>query len=322
MIELSVIIVLYNEFDLVKKCLSSVFGNRVKQMEIILVDNSSDKTGHKGLLNKYPEIKYIQNNKNLGFGGASNVGIKNAKGKYILILTPDMFLMPKTIEGTLSYIKLNPKVGVVGCRVFSSSGKLQLSASFNYPNIYTNFYYYNMPFYKLINAFIKNYIPYYFNIKKHKEIISTKRISGAYMLFRKEALISVKSFDLRFFLYFEDVDLFKKVYEKGWEVVYLPFGGVVQNGVSKWKKTEITQAMPQFMQSEYLFFKKHYGNIYAIFAWIVGFFSALFSIPYFLIVFSYKKIMNKHSQSKELLPLWFGIIKWHLFEGFILVFNI
>lgn len=319
MIKLSVVVVLYNEYKLVKKTISSIYQNEINSMEVILVDNTPDNKGYEALFKKFPKVKYFHNKINSGFAGGVNFGLEKAMGEYILILTPDMYILPQTIKKTISYIEKNKDVGLVGSRLYSSPGNQEMSANFSYPNLFTLLYYYNMPLYKLIHSFNKEYNPNHFSASEHKKILNTKWINGQYMLARKKALKDIRGFDERFFLYFEDVDLCKRLVENGWKVAYLPVGGVVQNGLTNWKKTKITQSLPPYMESLYKFFLKHYGRIYTIISWVTGTVSAIISIPYLFIVSVTKKVFGKQSQSQELLPLWLDIARWHLTKGLKLV---
>jgi GT2 family glycosyltransferase len=313
--KVSVVIVLYNEFELVKTCLASVYVED-KNLEVILVDNSTDKLGHKKVLAKFPKVRYIQNKNDLGFGPAVNVGIKRTKGEFILVLTPDMYILPETIKASVKYLVEHKEAGLVGCRVFSKPGVQEPSVLSFYPGIISQIYYYNIPFYKLVRRFFKNFNPMYFSKAEHRKQKNAKAVSGQSMMIRKKAAAQVGYFDSRFFLYFEDIDLCKRLNENGWKVVYLPTGGVVQNGISGWKqKVRITQSFPDYMKSLYIFFKKHNGLTYARVAWLLGTVSAVISIPYLLITSIIKKMLGFSSQSSELLPIWTKIAKWHIEEG-------
>lgn len=322
MIKLSVVVVLYNEFELAKKSLESVYAQEVPNMEIILVDNSSDTSGLDSLLKKFPKIKYVRPKRNLGFADGVNWGLKNSRGEYVLIFTPDMYLLPDTVKKTLNYIKKNAKIGLVGCRIYTSPKNQVQSAAHSYPNLWNQVFYFNIPIYKLIHRFFKDYAPNFYSKNDHKNTIYAKTLRGEYMLIREKAIEEVGYFDNNFFLYFEDFDFCRRLNNKGWKVVYLPIGGAVQNGLTKWKKTKITQALSPFLKSLYKFFLKYNGKIYTIVAWIIAFLSVLVAIPYLVFVVLVKSIFGKKSQSKELLPLWIDILKWHLIEGRKIVFTI
>jgi hypothetical protein len=315
MLKLSVIIVLYSEYTLVKKTIASIYKNEIKDMEVILVDNTPDNKGHESVLKQFPQVKYFHNPVNPGFGGGVNFGLSKAKGEYILILTPDMYILPRTIQETLKYIEKHKDVGMVGSRLFSNPKVQERSANSSYPNLLTVIFLFDMPLYKLVNRFNKEYNPNHFSVKAHAGILETKWINGQYMLARKKAFDEIKGFDERFFMYFEDVDLCKRLVEKGWKVVYLPVGGVVQNGLTGWKKTAITQSSGFYLSSLYKFYKKHYGFVYAFAAWGLGLLSTLVSLPYLSLVVVLKRSLGLKSQSVELLPLWVGIAKWHFSKG-------
>lgn len=322
MIELSVIVLLYNEFDLVITALSSIYNQNIKNMEVILIDNSTDRKGHKKVLKQFPKIKYFQNKKDLGFAGGINAGFNKAKGKYILVFTPDMYLLPNTVKKSLDYINSHSQVGLIANRVYSSRGKQEPSAAKTYPSLLSQLFYYNMPLYKLIHRISPEYNQIYFSMKKHQEILYPKWVAGQSQIIRRAALEKIGHFDLRFFLYFEDVDFCRRLLNSGWQVVYLPIGGVVQNGTSDWKTTQITQTMSPYMTSLYKLFIKSNGQIYAIFAWSIAALSALISLPYFLLVIVIKNAFGKTTQAKTLLPLWINVVKWHFTIGIKIVFKL
>lgn len=318
MIKVSVIIVLYNEYEKLKKTLESVYENKIPKMEIIIIDNSPKTDKYEPTRKLFPKVIYIQSKKNHGFAGGVNEGIKIAKGDFFLVITPDMYLLPNTLGQTFEFIETHPRVGILGSKVFSSPGIQEPSILSTYPNLFTQLFYYNMPFYKLLHRFVKNYQPMYLSQHMH-QTVEVKAISGQYILIRREAISQVNFFDTRFFLYFEDIDLCKRLYERNWKVMYLHKGGVVQNGVTSWKKTKITQSYPVYMESNYKFFLKHYGKVYTMLAWIIGAFSATVSIPYLIMVMYTKKFFYITSQAEDLITPWKEIVKWHFIKGLKLI---
>ena len=315
MTTLSIVYVMFNEFDLIQKSLASVYNEKIINAEIIIIDNSTDKDGYKKVLKKFPKVKYFQNKLDLGFAKAVNIGIKKAKGEYILVIFPDMYVLPGTIIKTLKYIIINPQVGLLGCKAYSRKSVSELSVYKRYPNLLTQLFYFNMPLYKLLNRFFPDFHPTFYTKEEHQKIIHSAILSGVYHLARKKALSDVGFYDEDFFYAFEDLDLCMKMKKKGWDIVYLPVGGIVQNGIGDWKKTRISQSMPIYLESQYKFFRKNYGKTYTIIAWLVALVSSAVTIPYLFLVSNLKTIFNINSQSTELLPLWIKILKWHLFSG-------
>lgn len=310
MVLLSVLVVVYDEFEAVTKCIDSIYKDVPYHLEIILVHNPSGKKGINDVLLQHPNVKYIENKKNVGFGKGVNIGFKKAKGKYILILTPDTRILKGTILNTLEYIEKHKDVALVGCRVYSHPKKLTRSAFYDYPNIFTHFYEYNMIFYKIVHKFIKDYCPTLYPKIDHRKILTPKHVVGAYLLLRKSAIRKEGIFDERFFLYREETDLCKRLYDNGWKVKYLPIGGVIHYGGGSSREI-ISQCSPYYLMSTYIFFRKHYGSIYVIFSWMVGLFSSLMSIPFLFLILFARTAQKKSTQSSLLIRCWFKIVFWH-----------
>jgi len=87
--KISIVILNYNAGELLEKCISSILKSNYKNFEIILVDNASKDESHKECKNKFPKIKLIENKENLGYCEGNNVGLRMARGEYVVILNPD-----------------------------------------------------------------------------------------------------------------------------------------------------------------------------------------------------------------------------------------
>lgn len=313
MIKLSVVVVLYNEFDLVLNCLKTIYENEITNMEVILSDNS-DKPGIKKILKKFPKLHYIKNKKNLGYGGGAEVGYRYAKGKYVLVLTPDTTLFLNTIKPTVAFMEENNAVAIVGCRIYSYPKSLHQSGFHDFPNLLTHLYEYNLPFYKLCALLFSSYHPTLFSETDHTRVLEVKHMIGAYMMMRKKVIDTVGFFDKRYFMYREETDLCKRLYDAGWKVVYVPVGGLIHHE-NLYKTIKLTQASPYYQESTYLFFKKHYGYFYTLVAWVFAVLSIFLSLLYLLPVVSLKKMLHHQSQSYALLPAWYKMLQWHMTRG-------
>ncbi len=126
--DLSIVIVNYKSKHKLDACLKSIKSSDLGgySYEIIVVENNSgDNLDY--LKDLYPDLKLIVSPKNLGMGGGNNLGIKEAKGDYILILNPDTVLKPDAIYILLKLLKENKSVGLVGPQLLNPDGSLQLS---------------------------------------------------------------------------------------------------------------------------------------------------------------------------------------------------
>ena len=99
---ISIIILNYNAGNLLLNCIESILHTNYPNYEIIVVDNASSDQSHIICKQKFPQIKLIKNNKNLGYCGGNNVGIKEAKGDFIIILNPDTLVDPNWIKELIS----------------------------------------------------------------------------------------------------------------------------------------------------------------------------------------------------------------------------
>jgi len=322
MIDISIIVVLYNEFAMARECLRQIEKQTKGRLriEVLVIANCEEGEEYKGLRNEFTDITFVRNKKNIGYGPAVNVGLKKTKGKYIVSITPDSRLLPDTLEKTHVFLEQHEDTALVSCRIFSLSGKLELSAGKAFPSILSNLFEYNMIFYKIVKKINKDFHPLFYSLKEHKNVLPVKHVIGAYMLIRRNAAKRIGFNDPQFFLYREETDFCKRLYDDGYKLFYLPIGGVLHIGDAPWKKTRMTQCTPYYMKSNYLFFKKHYGKTYAIVAWVTGLLSTGISIPFLASVALFKSVQGKASQSKVLLPVWVDAFSWHLFNCWEVIF--
>ena len=128
MIDLSIIIVSYKRLDYLRKCIQSVIDT-VKQIryEIIIVDNQSADGTPKIIRQEFPDLRVIENTKNLGFAKGNNLGVLNSSGKFILLLNNDTEALPDSIEALFKIISNTPEVGLLGCRLLHPDLTIQQS---------------------------------------------------------------------------------------------------------------------------------------------------------------------------------------------------
>lgn len=218
-IKLSIIILNYRSAGLVKQCLKGIEKYLINiSYEIIVVDNNSpDK-----LLNLpelFPQIKFILLSKNKGFAAGNNAGIKVAKGNFILILNPDIAVLPGSIEKMITYLLEHKKVGMVVPQLLNPDRTIQFSVM-RFPKWW-------LPI--LRRTFLGNFtwaakwLNWY--LYKDWDHLTVKKVDwalGACLLVKREALLQVGLFDERYFLYVEDTDWCRRFWQKGWEIIYLP----------------------------------------------------------------------------------------------------
>ncbi len=222
---LSIIILNYKTSGLVKNCLKAIKDlNLSYDYEVIVVDNNSQDDSVQCLKENYFDIKLIESEKNLGFSGGNNLGIKEAQGRYILILNPDILVLSKAIDKMITFLEEHSHAGIIGPKLINPNGTLQYSCS-RWPD-------WRLPFYR--RTFLsktkkaqKWSDDYLMKDWDHQSNQKVDWFYGACLMARKDAIKEVGLLDERYFMYMEDLDWCRRFWEKGWQVWYLANAEVI-----------------------------------------------------------------------------------------------
>lgn len=219
--KLSIIIVNYKMWQLTRALVESLLKDFTlpKNTEIIVVDNNSGDDSVYLLRSDFPEITVIDNKENMGLAVGVNVGIKHATGDYYLVLNPDMIALPGSVKTLIDFMDKNPDVGIAGGRLLSPNGKLQYScyAFYTFMTIV-----YRRTFLGRTAAGKVNTRAFLMKDFDHKNSKDVDWLMGSCLIVRDKAFAEVGGMDERFFLYFEDVDWCRRMWEAKWKVTYVP----------------------------------------------------------------------------------------------------
>jgi GT2 family glycosyltransferase len=238
-------------------------GNQGKNLNIIVVDNSSVDNFH-WIKIHFPEIKLIHNRVNVGFGVAVNQALAHCHSKYIILLNPDSMVTAGFFETCAQFLEQNDHIGILGPMILEDDGSIQGSAR-AFPTPLTSLFGRNSP---LTKIFPNNSITRSNILTMRKDLESPMEVdwvSGACMVIRREVMEAVGGFDERFFLYWEDTDLCRRISDAGWKVVYFP-GASVIHSVGKSSDTRPVFAKFQFHKSCYRLFDKYAKWPFSIFS--------------------------------------------------------
>ncbi|MEX1064030.1 MAG: glycosyltransferase family 2 protein [Candidatus Paceibacterota bacterium] len=219
--ELSIIVVHYRTPEVLKLCLASV-GETLGGIdyEAIVVDSATTRVSQDVVKERFPKVAFLPFKENLGYSRGVNVGIKNSKGKYILILNPDIILTEGSVQKMLEYIKSHPDIGILGPKMLNFNGTHQKT--------YFNFY---KPVTVLarrsgllsrIKPFKKVLDDFLMSDTDPSEIQTPDWLMGSALMVSREALDKVGMMDERFFMYFEDVDWARRFWHNDYKIVYYP----------------------------------------------------------------------------------------------------
>jgi len=301
--DLSIVILNYNSGDFLKKCLESIARTKKNgfEFEVIVVDNNSSDESKEYLrnlelkkyrnigknkktkpLNLYTSIplKIIFNKKNLGFAAGNNVGVKKAKGRYVLFLNPDTVVMSNTFREVIRFMDSNSQAGAVTCRLELPSGELDEACHRGFPTPWNAFCHFSgleklFPKSKIFAGYTLGWKP----LDKVHEIDSGV---GAFLIVRKEVGDKLNWWDEDYFWYGEDLDFCYRIKKAGWKIYFFPKAKTihykgVSSGIRKEsqkiaranKKTRI-KAIKASTQAMRIFYKKHYFGKYPRFlTWLV-----------------------------------------------------
>ena len=226
-LELSIIIVNYNTFEITSKCIESIEA-KVKEInyEIILVDNASKETDPENFKLRFPSIHLIKSQENLGFAKGNNLGISHAKGKYILLINSDCELINNAPLICLEYMEAHPQCGLSTVKLQYPDGKLQ----------------YNCRKFRTITWELLEIIPAYKLLPKkkrenlmlhhyfeHDRTIDCDWVWGTFMFMRSETIKRLPGSILAedFFMYSEDVLWCWQIKQLGLDITFLPDGLVM-----------------------------------------------------------------------------------------------
>ncbi|MCX7816198.1 MAG: glycosyltransferase family 2 protein [Syntrophales bacterium] len=253
MVDVSVIIVNYNTRDLLRDCLESVV-NTVKTVtyEVIVVDNASVDGSVAMVKEEYPWVKLITNEKNRGFAAANNQAFAIMEGRYALLLNTDAVLTEGAVHELYSFMEKTPETGMCCGQLLNADGSKQSSIAV-FPTIVT----------LLFNMSVLEFLfPSRFPGKRYEHLSPLEIESGvgACLMIRKEALDHVGWFDERYFFFFEETDLARKMHMMGWKVFFVPTARIYHYQ-GKSIGVEINSRI-HFYRSRYQYFKKWYNPIY------------------------------------------------------------
>jgi len=256
---LSVVIVNLNGIDWLKDCLPSLYKDDYKKKEIVVVDNGSTDDSVKYIKENHKKIILIKNKENKGFSKANNQGILATAGEFIILLNNDTKVIDNGLRKGVDYIKTNPEVSMMCCKLLNGDMSAQKNSIRRIPN----FFHYFMSALMLDTIFVNNG---FFNHMgygnfKFDKTIPIDQPMGAAMMFRRSILARIGGpIDERFFIYYEDVDIAKRVKDQGLKSMFYPKARIIHYGGGDSSKIP-RKTIRNLLSSKFKFVLKHYGLV-------------------------------------------------------------
>ncbi len=267
MMNLSVFIVTYNSSPLLRSCLDSLRAQTLAgDFEVIVVDNASRDDSIAIIRTEYPEVNLITSETNLGFGNANNMALTLAQGRYLVLLNPDAQLPPDTLERALKHMEDNTDAGMGGGLLQDTQGAWQPSARL-FPSLLND----TLTLSGLANRYPESRFFGRFDRSWADPLKMTpvNWVPGAFAILRRSLVEQIGLFDPRFFLYYEEVDLCRRIYQAGFKVYYWPdlvithVGGASSETVDELAFSSSGKQLTLWrMQSQLLYYRKWHGLLY------------------------------------------------------------
>lgn len=279
MTEVSIIIVNYNGFNLLEKCLSTLQEFTKTSYEVIAVDNGSTIGDVDEVALKFPDVRTIKLGKNLGYAAANNVGLKEAIGKYLLLLNNDIVFVEDVISATVGFSKLVNDEAIIGCKLLNEDGSHQVSI-IDYDTI-SNLFGENYFFYKLFPK-SKSLSKWHRNNKLSGKSEEVEVVKGAYFFIPRKVYDCVGLLDERFFFYYEETEYCYRYKKNGGRIIYFPQSKIMHLGGSSSDSNLWFKFYNQHI-AKVQFFQKHFTGLKFAVACTIHYSGLLIRVPIYVL---------------------------------------
>lgn len=284
-IDLSIVIVNYKTYDLLDNCLNTIYKYHPNNnFEIIVVDNEYNFSEVTRIKDKFPKVIFILNKINNGFAKANNQALELINGEYILFLNNDIIFIENSIDIILDFVKKIEYPFILSCRLLNKDGSVQPSV-FEIPKLIHEISS-NLFLYKIFPNSSK-FNKYHYNNIEIKDTCNVGAVTGAFLLLKTSLFKSLKGFDERFYFYFEEIDLCKRLKDIGGKVLFYPHTSVIHIGGGTAKSLNwfsyknksiatIKYYQKHFSKSEYILaLLFHFFGIFVriLISFVIGFFT-------------------------------------------------
>lgn len=308
--DLSIIIVNWNSKEYLRKCIASILATTFAiEFEILVIDNGSFEGSGEMLQQYYPQVRFIQSNRNLGFAKANNVAFRESRGRFILFLNPDTELVSPVVKIMFDYLERLPKAGAIGCKLLNADGSTQTSCIQSFPTIVSQIL--GSEFF--ITLFPKSRLwgmATLFGTENGPAEVEA--LSGACIMLSRKVFEQVGLFSEDYFMYAEDVDLCYNVKRAGYKNYYIPQATVVHYGGGSTQQRPNVLSIIMMRESIWRFLRKTRGEIYGLGYRYSMLISAIGRIACLLILLPLYISRRRRESWKTSVKKWCVILTWSL----------
>jgi len=262
-IDLSVIIVNWNTRDLLHVCLKSLYHyTHGMTVEVFVVDNGSNDGSADMVAHQFPQVILLRNQDNVGFPRANNQALRQASGRYLLLLNSDTALKANALQKLVTFMDAHPTAGIAGPKLLNPDDSRQYSCDM-FPRT---------PLTMLRDKLLENFFPTkhprwstrmeHLNFHEH---FLVDYVIGAVFIIRRTTVEQIGLLDEQFFMYAEDIDWCYRAALAGWKIYYVGQVAVYHYNRGSSEKSPEQSSRLQAMRAKSLrlFYRKHYGRVNA-----------------------------------------------------------
>ena len=308
--DLSIVIVNWNSKAYLEKCLESVLIWTVDiEHEIIVIDGASFDGCGEMLQRRFPQVRFIQSQENIGFAKANNVAFRESRGRYILFLNPDTELIGPAINIMFDYIQKVPNSGAIGCKLLNADKSVQTSCLQAFPT--------------LLNQFLDSELlrrlwpmsPLWGNAHLFRTQITAGEVEGivgACIMVDRSLFEKVGLFSEDYFMYAEDLDLCYKIKQAGYMNYYLADASIIHFGGGSTEKSPSDFSVVMMRESVWRMMRKTRGSVYSFAYRVSTMLSSTGRLILLMVVFPLHLLRRGEGSWNGSFRKWKAILTWSL----------
>jgi N-acetylglucosaminyl-diphospho-decaprenol L-rhamnosyltransferase len=253
MSDLSIALVNWNNHDYLQQCLESIEAAELTlDCEIVVADNGSTDGSQEMLARRFPNVRVIQNEANVGVARGNNQCIRATSGRYIYILNNDTIVNRASVETLVHFLDAHPEAGAAGGDLLNPDGTLQ-SSFCHFPTLWEEFL--------LVSHLGRRLNPHFPSHNgRWKTVRQVDWISSASIVVRREAIEAIGLIDETYFIYSDETDWQFRLRKVGWKVYYVPGVATIHFGGGSFPPGSRRYTL--VYRGRMLFARKHYSGLY------------------------------------------------------------
>jgi GT2 family glycosyltransferase len=254
-VELSIVVLSWNTRELTLACLGALARDTAAgPREVVVIDNASEDGSAEAIAAAFPDVRLVRNAQNAGYARGNNQGVALAQGAFVLLLNSDTEVRPGAVDRLVAFLKAHPGHGAVGPKLVNPDGSVQKACQ-RFPGLLTAL---------CFDTWIGRLWPgtlverrYHYRDFDHLGSRDVEQPPGACFLMRTAEYRELGGFDEGLWLFFNDVDLCRRIWRRGRRIHYLAEAEVLHHGGASTKR--FASMVVTWHRNRLAYYRKQYG---------------------------------------------------------------